>query len=281
MSNNKIYRALSIAGSAARGGAGIQADLKTFQELDVFGMSAITAIVANHPRTKQGIFPQTIEAIEAQVYTALQDIGVDALKTGMLFTEEIINHTATWLADAQKAKEIDKIVVDPVMIGKMGSALLKDEAIEALKSKLIPMATVITPNMPEAARLLNMNELTTVAELKEAAKHLHQLGPDYVLVKGGRLEGPAVDVLYDGKQYYLFEAPRIVTKNTNGAGCSYSAAITAELAKGRTVPEAVEEAKKFITAAIRHSLSFRRGVGPTYHAAYGKYGETACRVRVE
>lgn len=277
MSETNIYRALSIAGSAARGGAGIQADLKTFQELDVFGMSAITAIVASHPRIEQGIFPQTLEAIEAQVYTALRDIGADAIKTGMLFTEEIITHTARWLAEANVAN----LVIDPVMIGKMGSALLKDDAIQALKTKLLPLATIITPNMPEASRLLNIEELTTVAELKEAAEALHKLGPRYVLVKGGRLEGPAIDVLYDGKQYYLFEAPRINTQNTNGAGCSYSAAITAELAKGRAVPEAVEQAKKFITAAIRHSLSFRRGVGPTYHAAYGKYGEETCTVTVE
>lgn len=277
MSKPTIYRALSIAGAAARGGAGIQADLKTFQELDVFGMSAITAIVASHPRTKQGIFPQSIEAIEAQVYTALRDIGADAIKTGMLFTEEIITHVARWLTETKVAN----LVVDPVMIGKMGSSLLKDEAIEALKTKLLPLATIITPNMPEAARLLNEDKLSTVADLKEAARRLHQLGPKYVLVKGGRLQGPAIDVLYDGQQFYLYEAPRIDTPNTNGAGCSYSAAITAELAKGEPVPKAVEKAKKFITAAIRYSLSFGRGVGPTYHAAYGKYGENSCKVTIE
>ena len=272
-----IYRALSIAGSAARGGAGIQADLKTFQELDVFGMSAITAIVAPHPRTGQGIFPQSLDAIEAQVHTALRDIGADALKTGMLFTEEIIENTADWIQESG----VEKVVVDPVMIGKMGSKLLKDNAIDAMKNRLLPIATIITPNMPEAAELLGVDELMTVEDLKKSAKALHLLGPKYVLVKGGLLEGPAIDILFDGERTYVLEAPRIDTIHTNGAGCTYSAAITAELAKGQSVPDAVEKAKKFITAAIRHSLSFKSGVGPTYHAAYRKYSETACKVTIE
>lgn len=272
-----IYRALSIAGSAARGGAGIQADLKTFQELDVFGMTAITAIVASHPQTKQGVFPLPLEAIEAQISTSLSDIGADAIKTGMLFTEEVIRRVVELL----EKSEVENIVVDPVMIGKMGSALLEESAMEAVKTKLFPLATIITPNIPEAAWLLGVDQLTTVEELKKAAKQLHLLGPKFVLVKGGRLDGPATDVLYDGKQYYLLESPRFDTIHTNGAGCTYAAAITAELAKGHTVPVAVEKSKKFITAAIRHSFGFKRGVGPTYHAAYGKYDETAVKVTLE
>lgn len=272
-----MHRALSIAGSAARGGAGIQADLKTFQELGVFGMTAVTAIVAEHPRTGQRIFPQTIDAIEAQVATSLSDIGADAIKTGMLFTEEIITKTAEWIEQSG----VSNIVVDPVMIGKIGSVLLKEDAIESMKTKLLPLATIITPNMPEAAQLLGQDLLMSVEELKEAAVQLHALGPNYVLVKGGRLEGPAIDVLFDGQQFYLLEAPRMDTIHTNGAGCTYSAAITAELAKGQSVPDAVEKAKKFITAAIRHSFGFKQGVGPTYHAAFGKYGETACKVTIE
>lgn len=272
-----MYKALTIAGSDSGGGAGIQADLKTFQELDVYGMSAITAIVATHPETKQGVFPQSFDAIEAQLYTIERDIGVDAVKTGMLFTEEVITNVAKWL----KQIETDNIVVDPVMIGKMGSALLKDDAIDAMKTKLIPLAKIITPNMPEAARLLEVDGLQTVSDLKMAAKELHKLGPQYVLVKGGRLKGPAIDVLFDGKQFYLYEAPRINTIHTNGAGCTYSAAIAAQLAKGNSVPEAVEVAKKFITAAIRHSFGFKRGVGPTYHAAYGKYNELSVQVSIE
>ncbi|PID00861.1 bifunctional hydroxymethylpyrimidine kinase/phosphomethylpyrimidine kinase [Sporosarcina sp. P29] len=272
-----IKRALTIAGSAARGGAGIQADLKTFQEFDVFGTTAITAIVAKNPRTGQGIFPQSWEAIEAQLVTIEEDIGIDAMKTGMLFTKEIIVNVTNWIQQS----DIQNIVVDPVMIGKMGSALLKDDAMEAMQKQLIPLATVITPNMPEASYLLGGMELGSVADLKEAARRLFEFGPKFVLVKGGRLEGPAVDVLYDGEQFYLLEAPRIDTLNTNGAGCSYSAAITAGLAKGQTVQDAVIKAKKFITAGIRHSLTFKQGVGPTYHAAYGKYDEMSCKVTIE
>lgn len=262
-----IFRALSIAGSAARGGAGIQADIKTFQERDVFGMSAITAIVATHPLKGNQIYPQSIEAIEAQYYTAVQDIGVDALKTGMLFTKEVIMRVTELLQNG----DCTNIVVDPVIIGKMGSQLLKDDAIEVVKERLIPLAKIITPNMPEAARLLGTTELVTLDDLKEAARALQQLGSTYVLVKGGRLKGPAIDVLYDGTQFTLYEAERIDTLNTNGAGCTYSAVITAELAKGKSVHEAVKIAKDFITTAIAHSLSFKRGVGPTNHAAYRKY----------
>lgn len=274
---SSIRRALTIAGSAARGGAGIQADLKTFQELDVFGTSAVTAIVASNSKTGRGIFPQSLEAIEAQLFTIAEDVGMDALKTGMLFTKEIISHVADWIAQSG----VNNIVVDPVMIGKIGTALLLEDAMEAMRNELLPLATIITPNMPEASYLLDNMEINSVEDLKLAAKGIHALGPKYVLVKGGRLAGPAVDVLYDGEQFYLLEAPRIDTIHTNGAGCTYSAAITAELAKGKTVPEAVIEAKKFITAAIRHSLSFKKGVGPTYHAAYGKYNESGCTVTIE
>ncbi len=277
MSLSNIRRALTIAGSAARGGAGIQADLKTFQELDVFGTTAVTAIVASNSKTGRGIFPQSLEAIEAQLFTIAEDVGTDALKTGMLFTKEIISYVADWIAHSG----VQNIVVDPVMIGKIGTALLLEDAMEAMRSELLPLATIVTPNMPEASYLLNNMEINSVEDLKVAAKGIHALGPEYVLVKGGRLTGPAVDVLYDGEQFYLLEAPRIDTIHTNGAGCTYSAAITAELAKGKTVPEAVIEAKKFITAAIRHSLSFKQGVGPTYHAAYGKYDESGCTVTIE
>lgn len=273
----KIHRALSIAGSAARGAAGVQADIKTFQELDVYGMSAITAIVAGNPRTGQGIYPQPLEAVEAQIHTALNEVGADAVKTGMLFTEEIIRHVSVWL----KQSGVERIVIDPVIFGKMGSMLLKEEAVEALKAELIPIASILTPNMEEASWLLGGRPLVSAEDLKKAARDLHKLGPQFVLVKGGRLTGPAIDVLYDGSHYYLLEAPRIHTNNTNGAGCTYAAAITAELAKGRTVLEAAEQAKKFITAAIRHAISFGKGVGPTCHSAYRKYDEAECRVTIE
>ena len=262
-------RVMTIAGSAAGGSAGIQADLKTFQELDVYGMSVVTAIVGRHPETDKNVHPQTLEAIEAQFATAMKQVGVEALKTGMLFSKEVIETVATMV----KNSAIDHVVVDPVMVGKLDSKLLKDDAIDALKNHLIPLATVITPNIPEASILLGDRPLNSVADLKQAAVDLHTLGAENVLVKGGRLTGPAVDVLYDGETLITFEAPRINTVNTSGAGCSYSAAITAYLAKGKSITEAVGLAKSFVTTAIEHGFSYTEMVGPTYHAAQRKYGE--------
>lgn len=266
---NYPRRTISIAGSAPGGSAGIQADLKTFQELDTYGMCVATAIVGRHPETGKNVHPMTIEAIEAQFATAMQQIGVDALKTGMLFSKDVIDTAAKLLKDSS----VEKIVVDPVMVGKLDSKLLEDDAIEAMKEKLLPLATIITPNMPEASLLLDDRALNNVEDLQEAAKDLHELGPEFVLVKGGRLSGPAVDVLYDGKTYTMFEAPRIATVNTSGAGCTYSAAITAFLAKGKTVLEAVHLAKSFVTTAIAYGFSYNDMVGPTYHAALRKNGE--------
>src|SRR5690625_1817177 len=192
-------RVMTIAGSASGGSAGIQADLKTFQELDVYGMSVVTAIVGRHPKTDKNVHPMTLEAIEAQFSTAMQQVGVDALKTGMLFSKEVIDKAAEMIGGSG----IENIVVDPVMVGKLDSKLLKDDAIEALKERLLPQATVITPNMPEASYLLDGRSIKQVEDLKHAAVDLHKLGPNYVLVKGGRLEGPAVDVLLDRKSTRL------------------------------------------------------------------------------
>src|SRR5690625_707856 len=269
-------RVLTIAGSAARGSAGIQADLKTFQEHDVYGMSIVTAIVARHPETNKNVHPLNNKAIEAQFTTAVEQLGVDGIKTGMLFSEEVIQLVASLISDS----ELKNVVVDPVMIGKMNSKLLKDDAIMALKERLIPLATIITPNMPEASVLLDDRPIATVDELKQAAIDLFELGAKNVLVKGGRLEGPAVDVLYDGKTLTTFEAPRIDTVNTSGAGCSYSAAIAANLAKGYSVKDAVHHAKSFITTAIEHGFSYNESVGSTYHAAERKFGE-AHEIKVE
>ncbi|MEN1968438.1 bifunctional hydroxymethylpyrimidine kinase/phosphomethylpyrimidine kinase [Lentibacillus sp. N15] len=259
----KPPRVLTIAGSAAGGSAGIQADLKTFQELDVYGMSVITAIVARHSTTNKNVHPQTMEAIEAQYATAVDQVGLDALKTGMLFSKEVIVRTSEMI----KRAAADCNVIDPVMVGKLDSKLLEDDAIEAMKAELFSLATIITPNMPEASFLLDDRKLSNVDDLKQAAVDLHELGPTYVLVKGGRLEGPAVDVLYDGEQFTTFTAPRIKTVNTSGAGCSYSAAITAELAKGKGMVEAVRIAKEFVTTAIEYGFTYTEKVGPTYHAA--------------
>lgn len=263
-----IPRVLTIAGSAAQGSAGIQADLKTFEELDVYGMSVITAIVANNSTTEKGIFTNSLEAIEAQFYASFEHVGIDALKTGMLFTKDIIERTAELIKQA----DVPHVVVDPVMIGKMGSQLLKDDAIDTLVDTLFPLSTVITPNLHEAIRLTGKTKIETVEDMKEAARELYKLGPAYILIKGGRLHEGAVDVLYDGKDYKEFRTERIDTIHTSGAGCSYSAAIASGLAKGKSMTDAVYEAKDFVTCGIKHALSFNRGIGSTYHGAWRTCG---------
>jgi|SRR5690625_1268473 len=260
---HKPSRVITIAGSAAGGSAGIQADLKTFQELDVYGMSVITAIVSRHPVTDKNVHPQTMEAIEAQFDTAMKQVGTDVIKVGMLFTKEVIERTAELIEQS----EVKRVVVDPVMVGKLDSKLLKDDAIDMLLKKLLPLATVITPNMTEASILLGGRKLEGVEDLKQAAVDLYEKIGQKVLVKGGRLTGPAVDVLYDGEAITTFEAPRIDTKNTSGAGCTYAAAIAAYLAKGETVSSSIRLAKDFVTTAIEHGFSYTNMVGPTYHAA--------------
>jgi len=232
-------------------------------------MSVVTVVVGRHPQTDKNVHPQTMEAIEGQFATAEAQVGFDAVKTGALFSKEVIERTAELIKDAN----IEHVVVDPVMVGKLQSKLLKDDAIEALKDKLIPYSTVITPNMTEASILLDDRPLHTVEDLKQAAIDLHELGAEYVLVKGGLLKGPAVDVLYEGTTVTTFEAPRIDTENTSGAGCTYSAAIAAYLAKGKSIHEAVLLAKSYITTAIEHSFTYTNWVGPTYHAAERKFGE--------
>ncbi|WP_407271694.1 bifunctional hydroxymethylpyrimidine kinase/phosphomethylpyrimidine kinase [Radiobacillus sp. PE A8.2] len=264
-----IPRVLSIAGSAAHGSAGIQADLKTFQERDVYGMAAITAIVANVANANKNIFIQELEAIEAQYYTSVENVGVDAIKTGMLFSKEIIELVVKLL----KHTDINNIVVDPVMIGKMGSQLLKDDAIDSMIVQLFPLAKIITPNLHEAARITRIKKIDSVADMREAAKRLYELGPDNVLIKGGALKNAAIDLLYNGKEFVVLEVERIPTVHTSGAGCSYSAAIAAEISKGKSVEEAVRLGKKYVTAAIKHALAFNKGIGSTYHAAYRKSGE--------
>ncbi|WP_368504736.1 bifunctional hydroxymethylpyrimidine kinase/phosphomethylpyrimidine kinase [Alkalihalophilus sp. As8PL] len=260
-----IPKVLTIAGSDSGGGAGIQADLKTFQELDTFGMSAITALTAQNTLGVHGVYPQTIEAIEAQIDAVLSDIGADAIKTGMLFSADIIKLVARKLSRYKATN----IVVDPVMVAKGGATLLQDEATEALIHELLPIATVVTPNLPEAAKLLGRKEMETIEEMEAAARDIYKLGPSYVVLKGGHLKnGPAVDLLFDGERSYLLEMERIDTKHTHGTGCTYAAAIAAELSKGKAIKEAVHVAKQFITEAIRHSLSIGSGIGPTNHHAY-------------
>jgi hydroxymethylpyrimidine/phosphomethylpyrimidine kinase len=262
-----IAKALTIAGSDSGGGAGIQADLKTFQELIVFGMSAITAVTAQNTLGVQAVFPMTAEAVVSQIESIGDDIGVDALKTGMLFNAEIIE------AVSEKIKKYNwkKVVVDPVMIAKGGASLLQTEAIFALKKFLLPISMIITPNIPEAEVLTGM-VISSLDDKKEAAMRLLDLGVQNVVIKGGHDENSdkAVDVLYDGKEFTYFTSNRIPTKNTHGTGCTFSAALTAEIAKGVSLNEAVSTAKNFIQAAIEDDLKLGGGHGPTNHWAYNQ-----------
>lgn len=259
-----IYKALTIAGSDSGGGAGIQADLKTFQELDVYGMSAITAITAQNTLGVHGVYPMSVEAVVQQIEAIGTDLGTDAVKTGMLFSSEIIE------AVAEKIKQFQwkNIVVDPVMIAKGGAPLLQQEAVDALKTHLLPLATVITPNIPEAEVLANM-PIRTVEDRMEASKRIHSLGAKHVVMKGGHDENEElVDLLFDGSDFIPFYSKRIQTKNTHGTGCTFAAAITAELAKGLSVQQAVETSVQFIQAAIQDDLQLGKGHGPTNHWAF-------------
>lgn len=262
-----VNKALTIAGSDSGGGAGIQADLKTFQELAVFGMSAITAVTAQNTLGVQAVYPMTAEAVGTQIDSIGTDMGTDALKTGMLFNADIIE------AVAGKIKQYNwtKVVVDPVMIAKGGASLLQKEAVEALNKFLLPVAMVITPNIPEAEVLTGM-QIRSLDDKKEAAKRLLELGVRNVVIKGGHDENTdeAVDVLYDGREFNFFTSWRIPTKNTHGTGCTFSAALTAELAKGSNVKDAVGIAKDFIQAAIKNDLGIGGGHGPTNHWAFNR-----------
>lgn len=261
-----ISKALTIAGSDSGGGAGIQADLKTFQELNVFGMSAITALTAQNTLGVHAVYPQTVEAVVSQIEAVAVDLKPDAVKTGMLFSKEIIEA----VADQLDVHQLENLVVDPVMIAKGGAQLLQDDAIAALCEKILPKATVITPNLPEAARLASMESIENISEMKKAARRIHQLGAKHVLIKGGHLSSDqkAIDLLYDGFTYYSVSSDRIDTKHIHGTGCTYSAAIAAELAKGNDLQKAVNKAKHYITCAIRHSLAIGSGIGPTNHRGH-------------
>ncbi|MFC4075824.1 bifunctional hydroxymethylpyrimidine kinase/phosphomethylpyrimidine kinase [Salinithrix halophila] len=246
----ELRRALSVAGSNSRGGAGLQADLKTFQELDVYGMGVVTSIVTLHGDGRRGIHTGSPETVEDQLDAAVSSIGVDSVKTGMLYSGELVRLVA------RKVKELalPNLVVDPVIITKNGGRLMKPDALDAMREELLPLATVVTPNLPEAAALAEMESIRDVEGMMEAARRIHQLGPGCVVVKGGRLpEGDAEDLLFDGRTVIRLRAKRVEAPHTNGAGCTFSAAVTAELAKGKTAEEAVRRAKTFVTEAIRRA----------------------------
>lgn len=260
-----VYKALTIAGSDSGGGAGIQADVKTFQELGVYGMTAITAITAQNTLGVQGVFPTSTEAITMQLDSIGRDLQPDSLKTGMLFSEEIIRI----VADKIQQYHWSNLVIDPVMVAKGGSPLLQQKAVQSVIRYLIPLALVTTPNVPEAEILTGMT-IQSLSDREEAAKVIQRMGSQYVVMKGGHDTSTeqVVDILYDGQHYIYMENTRIETTHTHGTGCTYSAAITAELAKGRSVLEAVQTAKSFIQSAIEDQLGIGNGHGPTNHFAY-------------
>lgn len=260
MAEPPIARALTIAGSDSGGGAGIQADLKTFSAFRVYGASVLTAVTAQNSVGVQGVVNLPPEFVRRQLDAVLGDIGADAVKTGMLSTGPIIEA----VADGLRAHGVARLVVDPVMVAKSGDPLLEPAAREALIRRILPLALVVTPNLPEATALTD-RPIGSEAEMEEAARRIHALGPAWVLVKGGHLKGPAVDLLYDGREVQRFVAPRIPTPHTHGTGCTYSAAIAAGLARGATVPAAVDEGKRYVTAAIRAGFALGRGVGPLKH----------------
>ncbi len=255
-----MKKALTIAGSDSGGGAGIQADLKTFAAHGVFGMSVITAVTAQNTLevlAVQDIWP---EMIAKQIEAIFEDMGADAVKVGMVSQPETIRTIAAGL----KKYAPPLIVVDPVMVSKSGYHLLQPDAEKVLMRELLPLATVVTPNIPEAEVLVRRS-IRTLDDMEEAARAIHAMGPQNVLLKGGHREDDATDILYDGHGFVRLEAPRVQTKNTHGTGCTLSSAIAANMARGLPVAQAVAAAKRYTTVAIEHALSIGKGVGPTHH----------------
>ncbi len=263
-----VKKALTIAGSDSGGGAGIQADLKTFQELGVYGMSAITAITAQNTLGVQGVYPMETAAVAAQLDSIGADLTPDAVKTGMLFSSAIIRSVAHKITQYGWRN----LVIDPVMVAKGGSPLLQQEAVNTLKTQLIPLALVTTPNIPEAELLTGMT-IRTMQDREEAARRICDMGSRYTVIKGGHdpeQDERVIDLLFDGRAFVVMENERIHTLSTHGTGCTYSAALAAGLAEGKTPVEAVHTAKQFIHAAIGDQLGIGGGHGPTNHFAYRK-----------
>jgi len=259
--SSALARALTIAGSDSGGGAGIQADLKTFSAFGVYGMSVLTAVTAQNTVGVQGVETLTPAFIRLQFASVVSDIGVDALKTGMLGTAEVVAAVAAMIAESG----LTNLVVDPVMVAKSGDHLLAEDAVSALKALLLPLALVITPNVPEAETLVG-GPIRTLDDMKEAAKQLHALGPHWVVVKGGHMGGATVtDLLYDGAAFRSLDTPRIETPHTHGTGCTFSAAMVACIAQGRSVPDAFAAAKRYTHAAIAAAPGHGHGHGPLNH----------------
>jgi hydroxymethylpyrimidine/phosphomethylpyrimidine kinase len=253
--------ALTIAGSDPSGGAGIQADLKTFHQFGVYGEAVITLLTVQNTQKVSRVECIAADLVTQQLEAVLEDIPPQAAKLGALGNLSIVE------AVAKMARTFPfPLVVDPVMISKHGAPLMVEEAKQAMLDKILPVAYLLTPNLPEAAALTG-EQVATRNDMKRAAERLHTLGARNVLIKGGHLTGAADDLLLAAGQFYEFPAQRIDTTHTHGTGCTYSAAITAGLAKGESLPEAVGKAKEFITRAIRTNPALGRGAGPVNHHA--------------
>ncbi|MEU5129156.1 bifunctional hydroxymethylpyrimidine kinase/phosphomethylpyrimidine kinase [Streptomyces mobaraensis NBRC 13819 = DSM 40847] len=252
-------RVLTVAGSDSGGGAGIQADLKTMLALGTHGMSVLTAVTAQNSRGVQGAWPLPAEAVRAQFRSVVDDIGVQAVKTGMLASAELVETVAELLTGVGAP-----VVVDPVGVSKHGDPLLAASALDALCLKLLPLATVATPNLDETAWLTGVH-VTSEADLRRAADAVLAFGPRWVLIKGGHLPGDAVDLLTDGTSEHLLRAPRHDNRHTHGTGCTLASAIACGLAKGLSVPDAVGAAKKYVTGAIAAGFPLGEGIGPVDH----------------
>lgn len=263
-----IKKTLTIAGSDSSGGAGIQADLKTFEEYGTFGFSALTTIVTMDPDNNwsHGVTPLDADLLRAQLKTVLSGGPVDAMKTGMLGSVEIIEATR----DAIDKYDLKNVVIDPVMVCKGEDELIQPENADAIRELLLPRALITTPNLFEAGQLSGLGKLSTLDDMKEAAKKIIDLGVKYVVIKGGKAlkSDKAIDLMYDGTTFTVLETPKIDTNYNHGAGCTFAAAITAGLANGLTVEEAVHKAKDFVTAAIKGGFALNQFIGPVWHGAY-------------
>jgi hydroxymethylpyrimidine/phosphomethylpyrimidine kinase len=256
-----IARALTIAGSDSGGGAGIQADLKTFASFAVYGMSALTAVTAQNTVGVQSVLELPAEMVVAQITSVVEDIGIDALKTGMLGGTE----TVRAVSEAIGCHQLTRLVVDPVMVAKSGDLLLHEDAVESVRTLLLPLALVVTPNLPEA-EVLTGHSIQDIPDMRDAARTIAETGARWVVIKGGHLAGAdAIDLVYDGQTFTELTAARVATKNTHGTGCTFSAAVTAGLARGREPSDAIGTAKRYVTQAIQFSLSIGAGHGPTNH----------------
>ena len=265
-STKRVPRAMTIAGSDSGGGAGIQADLKTFAALGVYGTSVITAVTAQNTLAVNGIAEIPADMVSAQIDTVMSDIGTDAVKTGMLAHSGIIEA----VAERIQALDMPNVVVDPVMVAKSGDRLLREEAVDAYRTRLIPRALVVTPNIPEAEALVGFT-IETDDDVHRAARAIAAMGARNIVIKGGHREGPVTDVLYSEGRFHDFTSVRIESKNTHGTGCTFASAIAAHLARGCTVEEAVFHAKEYVSAAIEAAFPIGRGHGPLnhFHALWG------------